>query len=205
MRTRVRQQSTLRRYARTAGIAAALIGSLLWARAGLGQPQGPIQSLRVDMTNSRNGKPILPRSSLVPGESVRGYLRIRNTGSVPARVTLTAPKVRDWRGAGGAKLSSALRLQVVDVTRPPHMAVYRGFVGDRRDVNVGDFRVGESRRFRFRIYFPTHTNKSGRYLGARLRVNYRWTANIAAVPGAGDGDGDADDISALERWIRGRD
>jgi hypothetical protein len=204
MSGRARQKPSLRAYAQSAAVAAALAVSLVWVHGVLGKTTDSehiAPGVRLAIYNSLNGKPIVPSGAVVPGSSARGWVTIGNPGDVPAEVTLSMPRVRDWRGSGGGRLSDALRLKLLDVTKRVHHRVWRGYVSELRNVPVGVFDPGERRRYRFRLVFPANTPDPDRYLGGRSRIKYRWTATLAPLPGDDDSDDNSDDIEEILRLL----
>ncbi len=133
----------------------------------------------VRIGDSRGSGPIVSMRGMVPGDHVRGVVRIRNKGRVSARFSLGVARLKEARGAGGGRLSRRLVL-TVKLLRRHHRArlVYRGPLWKLRRAKLGVFRPGERRTYRFRVVFPSRgANSDNRLMGASARLSFRWSAH----------------------------
>ena len=131
--------------------------------------------------NSRAGAAIVTGERLVPGAVRRSLVVIANDGEQAAASTLSQTNVVDTPGRGGVSLAAVLQLTVADTTGMPETVVYRGPLNGLTSVDLGVFKAGESRSYRFTVSFPdgAGTNAdvaSAGVAGAELSVEYDWTA-----------------------------
>lgn len=134
------------------------------------------------ISDSREGAPIFGATEIAPGDSASGTVEIADTGSDPARLTLSQHGVVDARGLGGGELSAALALRVRDVTVPAApVTVYAGPLAPMPDQIAGTLAPGESRTFEFVATLPAAGPAApadpNAFQAASTSVAYAWTAS----------------------------
>lgn len=135
--------------------------------------------------NSRDGKPVLTASDMVPGEPVTGSLQIRSTGLLTGEYRLTASGLQDTPGPNGGRLSERLRLTVKELGPAGFRQLYDGTLADLHTVDLGRFHGGDGdiRTYYFTAVLPStgvppsNTEGDNAYQGASARVTLSWTGN----------------------------
>jgi spore coat-associated protein N len=154
----------------------------------MGPAGGPTGTARIDLSraagtlslaNSREGTAIFQAANMRPAEQASGSVRVTNTGTLPATLTL-APTVNAGAGTASQLLAARLQLAVSDVTvagRP--VAVYAGPLAAMPAVSLGALRAGSARDFLFVSWLPVAADNA--LQGATLAAAFSWTA-VAASP-----------------------
>jgi hypothetical protein len=139
----------------------------------------------VAISNSRRATWILRASNMKPGDLVTGTVKIGNSGTVDADVSLAKQSLLNSAPAGGT-LSAVLDLRIEQIVgnsgKPPKL-IYAGKLGAMPTIALGTFGKGEERTYSFKITFPTASSGNG-YQGASTSVDYVWTA-VKASGGGG--------------------
>ena len=124
--------------------------------AGIGDADTRPAALRaqgaVSLSSSLGNHAIFTASRLGPGESARGRVAIRNTGTRPARLALSQSGVRDVEGPWGGRLSERLALTVRDVQAG--LTVYSGPFASMTQRDAGLLRPDESRTYELTASLP---------------------------------------------------
>jgi spore coat-associated protein N len=150
---------------------------------------GPTGTARVELsraagtlslTNSREGMAIFRGANMRPGQQAGGSVRVTNTGTLPAQLTL-APSVAAGGSAASGLLAARLRLVVSDVTDGAHpTTVYAGPLGTMRATSLGALAAGRGRAFLFVSSLPDGGAGDNAVQGATLTAGFSWTANADA-------------------------
>jgi Ca2+-binding RTX toxin-like protein len=137
------------------------------------------------VSNSLDGRAILTVSGLAPGGSASGTVTIRNSGTVPGALVLSATGLHDTVGANGGVLSSALDLGLTDVTAGSDAPVWAGKLGSMPDQPLLTLNPGDRRTYRFDVSLadggsPDAGSDGDNVLqGASTIVDYNWTVTQA--------------------------
>jgi hypothetical protein len=145
---------------------------------------------QLSIETTRQGRSIVTGHNLAPGETVRGRIRVWNTGSETARLRLRAARLRGQPGPNGGELANALRLRVKRARPRPlghrrAAVVYNGRLAGLGTLRLGSWRTGRIGRFRFRVRFAdgglpsTPTSGDNAYQGSRAAVRLVWSATPA--------------------------
>lgn len=132
------------------------------------------------LTNSRGGRFIVRGDRMVPGQKVRGQVRIANRGARTGVLYVRLRRPNDTPGAGGAALSSRLLLAIRRVDRRGHLhTVWKGYLGSMGRVRVAVLRPGAVRRYRFVVRFRVHRPARGVFTdndfqGSRFTTDFAW-------------------------------
>jgi spore coat-associated protein N len=146
------------------------------------------------ITNSRDGQAIFQAQGLAPGRSVSGTVQLSNAGTLAGDLGLEQLEVVDQPGANGGRLSSAVHLDVQDITGGNLVPVFAGQLASLQSSALGSIAPGEARTYRFTASLPdggappSPTSGDNAYAGSALTVRYSWHAS-APDPGEGGGGG----------------
>jgi spore coat-associated protein N len=146
------------------------------------------------ITNSRDGQAIFQAQGLSPGRSVSGTVQLSNTGSIAGDLGLEQLDVVDQPGANGGRLSTAVQLDVQDITGGNLIPVFAGPLASLQTRTLGNVAPGEAHTYRFTASLPdggtppSPTGGDNAYAGSALSVRYSWKAT-APDPGGGGGGG----------------
>ncbi len=145
------------------------------------------------ITNSRNGQAIFQAQGLSPGRSVSGTVQLSNTGTIAGDLGLEQLDVVDQPGINGGLLSTAVQLDVQDITGGNLIPVFAGKLASLQTRTLGSIAPGAAHTYRFTASLPdggtppSPTGGDNAYAGSALSVRYSWKAT-APDPG-GDGGG----------------
>ena len=169
---------------------AALAAAVAFAGVGGGEPGARAATIStsgdIEISNDRDGLPILVAAGIGPGDSARGTVEITATGSAPVELTLSRHDLLDTPGLGGGLLSPALTLTVTDVTNPvAPLAVYAGPLDSMPAQPAGRLAPGAARTYEFVAMLPAAggTGDQNAMQGASVSVAYAWTATEAGEEG----------------------
>jgi hypothetical protein len=184
----------LRRWMALAAIVAVSACALAASSSGSAEPVAVINqaSGTFQITNSLNGQAIFQAGGLAPGRSVTGTVQLSNAGTLAGDLGLHQLDVVDQPGANGGLLSSAVHLDVQDVTGGNLVPVFAGQLASLQSSPLGSLGPGEARTYRFIASLPdggappTPTSGDNAYAGSALSVRYSWRAT-APDPGEGGG------------------
>jgi hypothetical protein len=177
--------ASIRRTLRLSLVAGALAASLILvatALAGLGAVKELSQTFadKPVLVNSRAGRFIVRGDHLVPGQKVRGQVRVANKGKQRGVLYVRLRRPRDEAGLRGADLSAKLLLAIRRVDRRGHLhTVWKGYLGAMDPVRVAVLRPGAVRRYRFVVRFRIHPPARGffsdnDYQGSRFTTDFVW-------------------------------
>ncbi len=122
------------------------------------------------LANSKAGRFVVCGERMVPGQKVRGQVRIANKGTRTGVLYVRPRGALDRPGPGRAPLSSRLILAIRRIDRRGGLhTVWRGFLGDMGRVRVGVLRPGAVRRYRFVVQFRVRPPARGVYLDNAFR------------------------------------
>ncbi len=94
-------------------------------------------------------------SNMIPGDVAAGQITVTNSGTTAGSFTLTPSDLADEPAPPSQTLSSALRLEVRDVTsRTAPITLYSGTVANLTTLQLGRWQPGESHVYRFTTTFP---------------------------------------------------
>ena len=147
------------------------------------------------ITNSRDGQAIFQAQGLSPGRSVSGTVQLSNTGSIAGDLGLEQLDVVDQPGANGGLLSTAVQLDVQDITGGSLIPVFAGQLASLQTRALGNIAPGESHTYRFIASLPdggtppSPTGGDNAYAGSALSVRYAWKATAPDTGGGGGGGG----------------
>jgi spore coat-associated protein N len=147
------------------------------------------------ITNSRDGQAIFQAQGLSPGRSVSGTVQLSNTGSIAGDLGLEQLDVVDQPGANGGLLSTAVQLDVQDITGGSLIPVFAGQLASLQTRALGNIAPGESHTYRFIASLPdggtppSPTSGDNAYAGSALSVRYAWKATAPDTGGGGGGGG----------------
>jgi hypothetical protein len=153
--------------------AAALARSQPQQGIGAGKPLGISADGALRIADSRGERAILEAPALAPGAATVGRVTIDNLGA-DGRLVLSRTRLLESPGAGGMKLSPALRLRIRDLTRGEEAVVYSGALAAMPTLQLGPLPAGESRRYRFVARLPGPGLVDNGLMGARVSFDYRW-------------------------------
>jgi len=106
----------------------------------------------VVLVTNRTNMPIVTAERMMPGETVRGSIKVGNFGDHAGILWVKPRRQADTVGIFGGRLSQRLMLRIVRLSRP-RGTVWRGYVRELGRVKLGLLRPGEVRRFRFIVQF----------------------------------------------------
>jgi spore coat-associated protein N len=137
----------------------------------------------LSITNSREGRAVLSARAMIPGRSATGTVTLINSGAGAEQLSLAAGPAHDRPGPGGGRLSQRLRLTVADVTEAAQDdALYSGSLTRLRRADLGAWRAGEQRTYRFTVAFLDSggDGADNAFQGSSASVDFGWTATRAA-------------------------
>lgn len=169
------------------------LSSMPSAAAG---PQDGGDSCALAIWNSREGRPVLGATAMVPGLEATGRTAVRNEADRSAVVTFAARDRVDRPGPHGGSLSRRLAARVVEHRRGQRRhPVYEGSLAALNRVRLDRFAPGEKRRYSFRVQFeeggdpPSPVAGDNAYQGSSVRVDLVWTASPAQATAGSSCDG----------------
>src|SRR5919205_1246930 len=129
------------------------------AGSGLARPAEPHAVLTqatgdFQVTNSRDGQAIFQANGLSPGGAVSGTVQLTNTGALPGDLAIEQLDVQDQPGANGGLLSSAVHVDISDVTAGSSVPIFTGQLGGVGNRPLGSIGPGEARTFEFTASLP---------------------------------------------------
>ena len=146
------------------------------ATAELSQAAGTLS-----LGNSRAGAAIFQAANLRPGQQARGSVRVTNTGTLGATLSVARDAPRAT-GAAGALLVSRLQLTIYDVTDAARTSVvYAGPLGTMSTVRLGALAAGRARDFIFVAALPAGVGDN-LLQGTTMAAGFTWTATASAPP-----------------------
>ena len=134
----------------------------------------------MDMTNDVSGA-ILTASNMKPGDpATKGYVTIKNTGSLAAAFTLSKSSLSDT--PSGTPLSTQLDVVVTDcgadqvcATSGDNGNVYTGtLAGMGTNLPAGNFAAGAQHKYEFAVQL--NTNAGNVYQGGSSTAGFTWDA-----------------------------
>jgi hypothetical protein len=168
-------------------VAATVVGGLLLvttAMADLTAAEEDLTRLFAEqpiIVDGKAGRPILRGRNLVPGQKVRGQLRIWNRGKVAGVLYVRPRGSLDTPGPYRGELSQKLVLKIRRVNRNGHLhTVWKGHLATMGKVRLAVLQPGKVRRYRFVVRFqvrpPARSNLSAdHYQGSRFTTDFVWT------------------------------
>jgi hypothetical protein len=140
---------------------------------------------RLELKNSKQGRPIVTAPNISPGDVVRGRVGLRNVGG-RGRLALARRRLAETPGPYGGLLSETLALRVMRV--PPKSAparrmkrtVWEGALADMREIQLRAWKPDTRRVYKFRVAFPDQGRPSSpssgdnAYQGSRAEVAFVW-------------------------------
>lgn len=128
----------------------------------------------IKIYNSKSGKSILSASGMVPGETVKGTVRIGNPNQQPISITLE-PGAQPQ-----GTLAKSLKLKVDDTTTGRAQKVYSGSLSKFKKLSLGEFATKSNRKYRFTATLPSSVGNS--IQGTRTSIKFIWRATEAGPP-----------------------
>jgi hypothetical protein len=172
-------------------VVAAAAGLLAWGASGAFASDAPprVGALAaagaLQLVSDADGVAILTAAGLKPGQSASGTVRLTNTGDLDGQLDLLQTAVADVPGAGGGRLSSALMLQVQDISGGSPVVAYSGPLAGLGLATIGSLHAGEERVYRIVATLPDTgvpagpTTGDNSLQGASMRVTWTWQAGPA--------------------------
>jgi hypothetical protein len=134
----------------------------------------------VRLASDHDGTATLHADHLVPGASASGTVRLANTGDADGLVEMAQTAIADVPGAGGGRLSQALRLRVEDVTGAP-VVLSDGPLAGLTQLPIGRLVAGRTRVLRLTATLPAASSNT--LQGASVRMDWTWGA-VSVAPEA---------------------
>jgi len=130
----------------------------------------------VDQTNSLSGASIYNLSNMKPGDTVQGYVTIKNSGTLAANLKLTESAVANTFETG------KLRITVTDVTgATPVVVVSERAYGTVGSVDLGPlWAAGESRSYVFKVTLDASATDASE--GKAAGATYTWDSTQDTTP-----------------------
>ena len=153
---------------------AVAVGSGATFTSSTGNTISTVTSGSLEHTNSKNGGAIFNLSNMKPGDTLNGALTITNTGSLPAKFSLT--EVSSSNGFTGSNLS----LSITNTTSGA--VVYDGTFGGLQDGlanDLGTADAGAANSYRFTVRLAQDTPNADQ--GKSASAVYAWdSVQVAA-------------------------
>jgi hypothetical protein len=153
-----------------------------FARAQPAQVSALSATGAVRLASDHEGAATLVADRLVPGHAVSGTVRLANTGDADGLVDLAQTGVTDVAGAGGGRLSQALRLRVEDVSSGAPVLLSDGPLSALTQLPIGRLTAGGTRVLRLTATLPdtgvpaSPLGGDNALQGASVRMDWAWTA-----------------------------
>lgn len=106
----------------------------------------------VVLVTNRTNRPIVTASRMMPGDQVRGSIKVGNFGDDPGVLWVKPRKQRDMLSMYGVALSKRLMLRIVSLSKP-RGTVWLGYVRDLRRARLGVLKPSQVKRYRFIVQF----------------------------------------------------
>jgi len=132
------------------------------------------------IVNSKAGEYIVRGKNLVPGQKVRGQVRIKNKGKGVGILYVRPRRPVDIPGPRGGELSQKLVLTIRRIDRNGNAhTVWRGHLATMGRVRLAVLKPGAVRRYRFVVSFQMRPPARGyavanQYQLSRFRTAFRW-------------------------------
>jgi hypothetical protein len=133
------------------------------------------------LVNSRAGRFVVRGVHMMPGQTVRGRVRIRNKGTKAGVLYVRPRRQLDTPGFSGGELSGKLLLTIKRVGRNGRLrTVWRGYLSGMGKVRLGLLQPGSVRRYRFIVYYNPGLPARGvldaeHFEGSRFTTDFVWT------------------------------
>lgn len=132
------------------------------------------------LANSRAGRFIVRGEDMVPGDKVRGQVRITNKGTLTSVLYVRPRNALDEPGPRRGPLSTKLLLAIrrIDRRRKAH-TIWKGYLESMGKVRVGVLKPGAVRRYRFVVTFRVRPPARGyftddHFQGSRFTTDFVW-------------------------------
>jgi hypothetical protein len=148
---------------------AVAVGSGATFTSQTGNTVSAVTSGTLTQTNSKNGAAIFNLTNMKPGDTLNGELTLTNTGSLPAKFSLT--ETSSTNGFTGSNLSLSIADKTTGAT------VYNGTFGGLQDgqaVSLGDFASNVAHTYLFTVKLATTTDNTDQNKTASAA--YQWDA-----------------------------
>jgi hypothetical protein len=144
--------------------------------AGSGRARTDVLSATgaASLTKAVAGDAVLRTGPMKPGQRVSGTVSVKNDGDATGAFQLAQSDVLDTPGQGGGRLSTLVRLNVVDQTSGRR--VYQGKLGAMAAYPLGYLRAGERRTYGFTVEFPSGAPPGDAYAGSQVETTFDWSA-----------------------------
>jgi len=131
------------------------------------------------IVNSKAGESIVRGRNLVPGERVRGQVRIKNKGRGAGILYVRLRRPIDTPGPWGGLLSQNLVLTIRRIDRGGSLhTVWKGHLGAMGKVKLAVLRPGAVRRYRFIVQFRVRLPARGYFVANRFARSRFTTAFV---------------------------
>jgi hypothetical protein len=177
--------STLRRTLRAAVAAATLAAAMVLTSTALAdltslERLAELFEGQPIIVNSKAGEYIVRGENLVPGQKVRGQVRIKNKGRGVGILYVRPRRAVDTPGPWGGELSQKLVLTIRRINRDGSLhTVWRGHLATMGRVRLAVLRPGAVRRYRFVVAFQMRPPARGyvvanSYQLSRFKTAFVW-------------------------------
>lgn len=153
-------------------------------------PTNIVTSGILDQTNSRNGEAIFNVANLKPGDSVKGDVTIKNSGTLPAVFT-----VKETATTGFVPGSLKMTVVQTGVATPIFSGTFGDLGGDDDILELGNWAVGESRTFTYTVTLDPNAGEADE--GKTATATYTWDGIQTTTPVNTDQTGDVDDTNTV--------
>jgi hypothetical protein len=178
----------------------ALVVAVTTVDAGPGRAKARAVSATgaASLPDAMSGDAVLSASDMKPGARVTGTVTVANAGDATGAFRFAQTDVLDMPGAGGGRLSRALRLRVDDMRTGRR--VYAGRLGAMEAQPLGFLRAGERATYRFTLKPPAAPDDG--LAGSRVQTTFAWTADTREAPG--DASPPTVVVQSPDQRLRGR-
>jgi spore coat-associated protein N len=142
----------------------------------------------VEITNSREGLPIISVANLKPGQTASGQVTLQNTGTARGNFYLAPLDLVSPVGPGGATLADNLNVRVTFTKSGATSTKFKGLLSKMGTITAGNFRPGESGTYTFQVEAkntgipapPTLSRPvrgDNKYQGTSATVTFGWSTS----------------------------
>jgi spore coat-associated protein N len=146
------------------------------------------RSGEVQISNSREGLPIVSVANLKPGQTASGQVTLQNTGTVRGYFYLAPLDLLSPPGPGGGTLAQNLMVRIFLTRAGTTSQKYGGVLANMGTITAGRFSPGESATYRFEVQAkdtgmpapPTLSRPvrgDNKYQGTSASVTFGWSTS----------------------------
>jgi spore coat-associated protein N len=147
------------------------IGSGATFTATTQNPGNAFTTGTLQMTNSNDKAAIFSATNLKPGDTVNGTVTITNSGSLPAKYTLTEKNLTNTFAQ-----PDLLDITITDITNSsaPTAVKTKADFGTVGTIALGEFKAGEARTYQFSVTLDISADNDNQ--GKSAGAAYTWDA-----------------------------